>query len=148
MGWSAPKTDRHIPSVDDGGRYVMSEAAPDTLNRLVSSEFCKAENASRYAADLRQLAEKTGSRGDFRSTARFFKALGNSTRLRIVKLLAEREMCVCEVTVALDLTQPTASHHLGILEREGIVKRRQVGKWVFYSLAKQSILELIDESIS
>jgi len=43
-------------------------------------------------------------------------------------------MCVCEVMVALDLTQPTASHHLRILENVGLVKARKEGKWVFYAL--------------
>jgi len=52
-----------------------------------------------------------------------------------------REMCVCEIMVALNLTQPTASHHLGILEKEGIIKRRKEGKWVFYAVADLEIIE-------
>ena len=52
-----------------------------------------------------------------------------------MNLLQTREMCVCEVLVALELTQPTASHHLGILENEGLVKKRKEGKWVLYSVS-------------
>ena len=70
--------------------------------------------------------------------SRFFKALADGIRLRILSLLVTREMCVCEVMVALDLTQPTASHHLGILENVGLVKHRKEGKWVFYRLSDPS----------
>jgi len=50
-------------------------------------------------------------------------------------------MCVCEIMVALNLTQPTASHHLGILEKEGIIKRRKEGRWVFYAISDLEIIE-------
>ena len=62
-------------------------------------------------------------------------------RLRILKLLELRELCVCEVMVALDLTQPTASYHLGILEGAGLVKERKEGKWVFYRIANPELIE-------
>ena len=67
--------------------------------------------------------------------------MADETRLRILKLLEVREMCVCEVMVALGLTQPTASHHLGILENVRLVKDRKEGKWVFYSIADQKLIE-------
>jgi ArsR family transcriptional regulator len=69
-----------------------------------------------------------------------FKALADETRLKVLRLLARRELCVCEVMAALDLTQPTASHHLGILENAGLVKGRKDGKWVFYSLADPVVM--------
>jgi len=56
-----------------------------------------------------------------------------------------REMRVCEIMVALDLTQPTASHHLGILETVGLVKDKREGKWVFYSLKNKRIMKLMKE---
>jgi ArsR family transcriptional regulator len=67
--------------------------------------------------------------------------LADETRLRILKLLEVREMCVCEVMVTLGLTQPTASHHLGILENAGLVRDRKEGKWVFYRIADPKFIE-------
>ena len=111
------------------------------LNRLIKSGICPAEDASKYADELKQLADMVASVETADKRSRFFKALADETRLRILKILEVREMCVCEVMVALDLTQPTASHHLGILENAGLVKDRKEGKWVFYSLADPSLIE-------
>ncbi|MEM4298108.1 MAG: metalloregulator ArsR/SmtB family transcription factor [Nitrososphaerota archaeon] len=118
------------------------------LKRLVSSEVCKAKDVDKYVAELRKLAKSVGDDTYFRSKERFFRALGDSTRLRIVKMLARKEMCVCEVMVALNLTQSNASHHLNILEREGIVKKRREGKWILYRLATPKITAIIDGDFS
>ena len=106
----------------------------ERLKRLVESGICSFEKASDFADELRELAGKNITREDASKKSKFFKALADTTRLRILGLLAVREMCVCEVMVALDLTQPTASHHLRILENVGLVKDRKEGKWVFYAL--------------
>lgn len=111
------------------------------LVRLISSGICPAEDASKYAAELRQIADEVAKVATIDKQSRFFKALADETRLRILKLLEVREMCVCEVMVALGLTQPTASHHLGILENAGLVKDRKEGKWVFYSIADPKLIE-------
>jgi len=105
------------------------------LKRLAESGICSCEKASEYADKLKELADKNISKEGASKKSKFFKALADTTRLRILGLLAVREMCVCEVMVALDLTQPTASHHLRILENVGLVKDRKEGKWVFYSLS-------------
>ena len=111
------------------------------LKRLISSRICPGEDALKYADELKQLADKVASVETADKKSRFFKALADETRLRILRLLEVREMCVCEVMVALDLTQPTASHHLGLLENAGLVKDRKEGKWVFYSIADPKLLE-------
>jgi ArsR family transcriptional regulator, arsenate/arsenite/antimonite-responsive transcriptional repressor len=63
------------------------------------------------------------------------KALSDPGRVKIVKLLEQRELCVCELQAALGLAQPTVSKHLGILEDAGLIRRRKEGLWVNYSLA-------------
>jgi len=116
------------------------------LTRLIESGICPAEDASKYANELKQLADLIADSKTADKQSRFFKALADETRLRIVKLLEVREMCVCEVMVALGLTQPTASHHLGILENAGFVEDRKEGKWVFYSIADQKLIENMHEA--
>lgn len=72
---------------------------------------------------------------------RMFKALGGHNRIVILLMLSKKEMCVCEITAALNIPQPSISHELGILEREGFIKRRRVGRWVFYSLSKNLLTD-------
>jgi ArsR family transcriptional regulator len=69
--------------------------------------------------------------------ARVFKALGDPVRLRLVSLIGARqggEVCVCDLTSAFDLTQPTISHHLKILRESGLIESERRGTWVYYRL--------------
>jgi len=116
------------------------------LLRFVESGACKScesGDASEYSGSLQRIADQIADVETADKESRLFKALADETRLRILKLLEVREMCVCEVMVALGLTQPTASHHLGILENAGLVKDRKEGKWVFYSIANSKLIENI-----
>ena len=113
------------------------------LERLVSSGICPAEDVSKYTSELGQLVHEITDENMVKTQSRLFKALGDTTRLKIMMLLNIREMCVCEIMVALNLTQPTASHHLGILEAVDLVKDRREGKWVFYSLKDKRFANLI-----
>jgi len=126
------------------GNKMSTQRVSSRLHRLVKSEICEAEDASKYAEELRQLANMVANAGTAKARSRFFKALADEKRMRILSLLKVREMCVCEVMVALDLTQPNASHHLGILENVGVVKRRKEGKWVYYAITDQGLLEKIN----
>jgi len=63
------------------------------------------------------------------------KALSDPNRVRLLKLLQKREMCVCEIRAALEIAQPTVSKHLKILEDAGLVSREKEGLWVNYSLS-------------
>jgi ArsR family transcriptional regulator len=72
-----------------------------------------------------------------RDFAKLFKALSDETRIRILKVLLERECCVCEVMQALDISQSRASRNLGLLEDAGFVKSRRDGLWIVYSVDEQ-----------
>lgn len=66
-----------------------------------------------------------------------FDALADATRRRILGLLvAQGELCVCELTASLDEIQPKVSRHLGVLKDAGIVSPRREGTWIFYRLAE------------
>lgn len=111
------------------------------LRRLVSAGLCPHDDPSKYADELRQLASKVADSEEAVKRSKFFKALADVTRLRILKLLEIREMCVCEIMIALELTQPTTSHHLGILENVGLVKGRKEGKWVYYRITDEKLIK-------
>lgn len=111
------------------------------LARLVRSGICPAEDVSNYASELKQLVNEIADEEEVKRESRLFKALADVTRLKLLMLLNIREMCVCELMVALGLTQPTTSHHLGILESVGLVQDRHEGKWVFYSLTDKPFAE-------
>jgi len=66
---------------------------------------------------------------------RVMKALSDPNRVRVVKMLQEKEMCVCEIQEALGLAQPTVSKHMKQLEEAGLVTSRKNGLWVNYNLA-------------
>ena len=66
------------------------------------------------------------------------KALSDETRLRILKILLERECCVCEIMQALAISQSRVSHNLRILEEAGLLKSRKNGVWIVYSIDWQS----------
>ena len=70
-------------------------------------------------------------------TVEVFKSLGDETRLRILNLLVEREVCVCDIHESLQISQPKASRHLAYLRRAGLVTDRKKGLWVHYRLAQQ-----------
>jgi ArsR family transcriptional regulator, arsenate/arsenite/antimonite-responsive transcriptional repressor len=63
------------------------------------------------------------------------KALSDPNRVRLLKLLQKRRMCVCEIRAALGIAQPTVSKHLKILEDAGLVSREKEGLWVNYFLS-------------
>ena len=64
-----------------------------------------------------------------------FKALSDPTRLRLLNLLSEREVCVCFLCEVLKLVQPKVSRHLAYLKRAGLVSARREGKWMHYGWA-------------
>lgn len=64
-----------------------------------------------------------------------FSAFADETRLRILNLLCERELCVCDICEVLDAIQPKVSRHLAVLREAGLVRVRREKKWKFYRLA-------------
>ena len=84
------------------------------------------------------------SEQEARATAEVFKALGDPHRVRIVSLLAATDdaVCVCDLTPALGISQPTVSHHLKKLLTAGLIVREQRGTWSYYSLDREAIERL------
>ena len=75
--------------------------------------------------------------------AELFKIFGDSTRIRILFVLFEAEVCVCDLAQALNMTQSAVSHQLKILKQSKLVKSRRDGKSIFYSLADEHVVSII-----
>ncbi|HWR56148.1 MAG TPA: metalloregulator ArsR/SmtB family transcription factor [Negativicutes bacterium] len=74
--------------------------------------------------------------------AQFYKALGDETRLKIIALLFNKELCVCDIFAAFNLSQPAISHHLKILKQAGVVNDNRVGKWIYYGLNPEALSDV------
>lgn len=77
--------------------------------------------------------------------AELFKVFGDSTRIRILFVLFEAEVCVCDLAKALNMTQSAISHQLRILKQNKLVKSRREGKSIFYSLADDHVRTIINQ---
>jgi ArsR family transcriptional regulator len=71
-----------------------------------------------------------------------FKALSDPIRLQVLELLREREMCVCDLCDCIDVAQSKLSFHLKTLKSAGLVRSRQEGRWIYYSLNLPQLVEL------
>lgn len=79
--------------------------------------------------------------------AELFKVFGDSTRIRILFVLFEAEVCVCDLAEALQMTQSAVSHQLKILKQAKLVKNRRAGKSIFYSLADDHVRAIIGQGL-
>ena len=79
--------------------------------------------------------------------AELFKVFGDSTRIRILFVLFEAEVCVCDLAQALNMTQSAISHQLKILKQNKLVKSRREGKSIFYSLADDHVKTMIAQGM-
>jgi ArsR family transcriptional regulator len=134
MGWK-------LLLVFNGMEAMRSKRSNKRLERLCCSGLRPEQDLEKYAAELKTIADEATDEKTIDMKTRLLKALANETRLKILELLSKREMCVCELTVALDLTQPTASHHLNILENMGLIKDKKIGKWVFYNVTNPELTQ-------
>ncbi len=82
-----------------------------------------------------------------RDLLRAIKALSDETRLRILKVLIERECCVCEVMQALDISQSRASRNLGLLYDAGFLKSRRDGIWTVYAIDDKTIRQYLPKLV-
>jgi ArsR family transcriptional regulator len=79
---------------------------------------------------------------------KFFKALGEPTRLKILKVLAEREMCVCELIEIMEMNQPRISQRLKVLKEAGVISERKQAQWIYYSLCCEDFHDFINAFVA
>jgi ArsR family transcriptional regulator, arsenate/arsenite/antimonite-responsive transcriptional repressor len=86
----------------------------------------------------------TQARIDTTRAVRLFHALSDETRIRILERLRGGERCVCELTDALDAAQSRLSFHLKVLKDAGLVTDRREGRWMYYTLERETLDEAAD----
>ncbi len=88
---------------------------------------------------VKEVRAKLATDDDLLAMADLFKAMNDPTRLKIINALMHHEMCVCDLTALLNLTQPAVSHHLKALRQARLVRFRRAGKAAYYSLADDHV---------
>jgi DNA-binding transcriptional ArsR family regulator len=117
---------------------MSSLIAQARIKRLVSTGLVAATcTPNERITELKSRVDMEDRR--LREMEAFFSSLGDVTRLKILQAIGDEELCSCEVMAAVELTQPTTSHHLGILERAGVLSSRRKGKWVFYQVSNPKV---------
>jgi DNA-binding transcriptional ArsR family regulator len=117
----------------------IPEEAVKRMTRLIGDPDkakCKVEK-------LRSITNKLDER-EIEAEAEVFKAMADPCRIKILTLLREGELCVCEIMIAVDRPQSTTSHHLTILKDAGLIKERKDGRWSRYRLSEGAIIEMLN----
>lgn len=131
---------------------METEKKSDTNKRKSEVEI---ERLKRFIFDRDQLKVRTQKLSSLvnmldeevlNSETRVFKALADTNRLKILKLLKEGELCACELTIALSNSQSTVSHHLSVLKNAGLIKERKEGKWSYFRLSDGAVIEILNQA--
>lgn len=117
------------------------------MNLLSAREMECCDSLEIHKDLLKIVAEKMPKEETLYDLAELFKVFGDSTRIRILFVLFEAEVCVCDLAEALNMTQPAISHQLKILKQAKLVKCRREGKSMFYSLADGHVRTMIAQGL-
>ncbi|MFZ5945891.1 MAG: ArsR/SmtB family transcription factor [Bacillota bacterium] len=96
---------------------------------------------------VRKVKEDFLGEEDIQKLSAIFKAFGEPTRYKILHCLKQSEMCVCDISAILEMSQSAISHQLRVLRNLRLVKYRKDGKNVFYSLDDEHIFRILDEGL-
>lgn len=104
-------------------------------------EHCECHIVHREVVD--QVMNLMPDEDELYDLAELFKVFGDSTRIRILTVLFDDEMCVCDIAEALSMNQSAVSHQLRVLKNAKLIKNRKDGKQVFYSLADDHVRTIL-----
>ena len=118
------------------------------MRNIVSSQKIECCDTVEVHEDLLKIVEeKMPPEEELYDLAELYKVFGDSTRIRILFVLFEAEVCVCDLAAALNMTQSAISHQLRILKQNKLVKNRREGKSMFYSLADEHVRTIINQGL-
>lgn len=140
-GWRIERK-KNICSKQNENRKENAMSVKASLEEL---ECC--ETTEVHEDLLKVVKETMPEEGVLYDLAELFKVFGDSTRIRILFVLFEAEVCVCDLAEALNMTQSAISHQLRILKQNKLVKSRREGKSIFYSLADEHVKTIIAQGM-
>lgn len=124
------------------GDVLFPEQERDNMEEKITEIECCSEEC--VHEDLLKIVNETmPEETELYDLAELFKVFGDSTRIRILFVLFEAEVCVCDLAEALHMTQSAISHQLRILKQNKLVNSRREGKSIFYSLADGHVRTII-----
>jgi len=115
------------------------------MDQNYAAECC--ETTEVHEELLKKVRETLPCEEHLYDLAELFKVFGDSTRIRILFVLFEAEVCVCDLASALNMTQSAISHQLNILKRSKLVKCRREGKSIFYSLGDTHVRTIVSQGM-
>lgn len=115
------------------------------MNNERTSECCETQEV--HSELLKIISEKMPPEEKLFDLAELFRVFGDTTRMRILFVLFEAEVCVCDLAAALNMTQSAISHQLNQLKRSKLVKSRREGTSVFYSLADDHVRTIVSQGM-
>jgi len=121
------------------------KSGSNRIQRLIKLGVSKAESPAEYMRELNKLVKEKIDEKIIKKQSKILKAISNPERLKIMRLLSARKLCVCEIMLALKLSQTTTSYHLRVLRGAGLVKDEKKGKWVFYGISNPDAIKLIEK---
>lgn len=117
---------------------------PKPIRRRVA-EKCVCDQA--HPEKVIEVAAKMPEAEALFELADLFKTFGDSTRIKILWALDVSELCVCDISAVLNMTQSATSHQLRILKQANLVTSRKAGKQVFYSLKDEHVRQIFDQGL-
>lgn len=114
---------------------------------MKTCEISKKKPSNEQVARINKIMAQIPDDDQLQEKSDIFKAISDPTRLKILYLLADGELCVCEIICALEKPQSTISHHLNILRNSGYIKGRREGVWIHYKLTNPLIIEMFEKNM-
>lgn len=102
---------------------------------------------SNQIQNLKKMLNDNQNDDELNLKSNVFKALSDPTRLRILYLLKQGDLCVCEIMAVLEIPQSTISHHVNVLKTAGLLKSQKDGIWIQYQLKYPNITEMIENKL-
>lgn len=102
------------------------------------------EPGEQHCKDMKALGTELKNDKTINNLSEFFSALGNKDRLIILNVLKDGELCVCELELVLNKSQPSISHHLRTLERVGLIRGYKKGKFTYYEILEDNLKNYIE----